>query len=391
MTTDRSLPGRADVVIIGGGIIGVSIAYYLVKKGVPDVLLLERGLMGEGSTARCVGGIRTQFSTEINIQLSLLSMRVFQGFEAEFGVDIEFRQIGYLFLATDARQRQILEENAGLLETLGQDVELLDPEEIQRRWPFLQVDDLSGGSHTAQDGYAGPHEVLRGFINGARRLGATLCEGIEVIGIDVERGKIKGVETSAGARVETGVVVNSAGPHAAEVAAWSGLELPVRPLRRQLFFTDPFEELPPLFPLIIDLHHGWYMRREGKGLLLAGPQDAESSFNATVDFEGKAWTAARSMHRVPVLKRAKIARGWAGLYEISPDNHAIIGSFPELEGFICANGFSGHGFMHSPAAGIVVAELIAEGRVETIDIHPLRPQRFRQGDLIQEPLTAFRD
>ena len=146
-----------------------------------------------------------------------------------------------------------------------------------------------------------------------------------------------------------------------------------------------------MIPLTIDLEHGWYMRREGKGFLLAGPQDLESSFNEQVDFEGKEWTAVRTTHRVPVLARAKIVRGWAGLYEISPDNHAIIGAFPELEGFICANGFSGHGFMHSPATGITVAELIAEGKAKTIDIQPLRPQRFRQGYLIQEPLTAFRD
>jgi sarcosine oxidase subunit beta len=164
----------------------------------------------------------------------------------------------------------------------------------------------------------------------------------------------------------------------------------VRPLRRQLFFTESFEELPSLFPLVIDLEHGWYMRREGKGLLLAGPQDAESSFNERVDFEAQEWTAARSLHRVPILKRARIARGWAGLYDISPDHHAIIGPFPEIEGFLCANGFSGHGFQHSPAVGILVAELVVEGQAKSLDIHQLRPQRFREGDLVYEPLTAIK-
>jgi sarcosine oxidase subunit beta len=170
-----------------------------------------------------------------------------------------------------------------------------------------------------------------------------------------------------------------------------GLDLLVRPLRRQLFFTDVFEELPSLFPIVIDLEHSWYMRREGKGLLLAGPQDTESSFNEKVDFRAQEWTAARSLHRVPVLESARIARGLAGLYAISPDHHAILGPFPEIKGFICANGFSGHGFQHSPAVGMLTAELIAEGQAKTLDIHPLRPQRFREGDLIYEPLTAFRD
>ncbi|MEJ2363922.1 MAG: FAD-binding oxidoreductase [Deltaproteobacteria bacterium] len=373
---NHHLPDSADVVIIGGGIIGTSIAYHLVKKNVQGVLLLERGIMGEGSTSKCVGGIRTHFSTEINLKFSLLSRAIFDRFQAEFGVDPEFRQIGYLFLASTDRQQEVFEANAHLMKGLR---------------PFLKVDDLTGGAYTADDGYAGPYEVLQGFTGSARRLGAILQEGVEVVGIDLERGKIRGVRTSTGERVKTQVVVNASGPYAAKVAALAGLDLPVRPLRRQIFFTDPFENLPAIFPLVIELEHGWYMRREGKGLLLAGPQDSESSLSEQVDFAGKEWAATRSVHRVPTLQDARIARGWAGLYEISPDNHAIIGEFPELEGFICANGFSGHGFMHSPAAGILIAELIVEGKAKTLDIHPLRPHRFREDDPIREPLTAFHD
>jgi sarcosine oxidase subunit beta len=387
----QPLPDRADVVIIGGGIVGVSIAYNLAKKSVQHVLLLERGILGEGATAKCVGGIRTQFSTEVNLQFSLLSRKIFAGFQDEFRIDPEFRQIGYLFLAADEARWKVLKANGRLMERLDVEVELLAPEEIQRKWPFLRVDDLVGGSHTPQDGYAGVHEVLQGFIRGARRLGVLLREGVEVVGIQVEAGRIKAVQTSTGERVKTQILVNASGPYAARVAALAGLNLPVKPLRRQIFFTEFFEELPAVFPLIIDLRYGWYVRREGKRLLLSGPQDASSSFNEGVDFEGQEWTAARSVHRVPILERARIAGGWAGLYEISPDNHAIVGSFPELEGFICASGFSGHGFMHSPAVGIVVSELIVGGKVETLDIHPLRPARFREGDPIHEPLTAFRD
>ena len=386
-----TLPPRADVVIIGGGIIGVSIAYYLAKKGVREVLLLERGLMGGGSTGKCAGGIRTQFSTEANIRCSLVSRQVFDGFKAEFGVDPEFHRIGYLFLAADERQWSVLRGNVLLMERLGLEVELLDRGEIRRRWPFLHVDDLVGGSYTPQDGYAGPYEVLWGLISSAKRLGAVLREEVEVTGILVERGRVTGVETSTGERVRTEVVVNAAGPHAAKVGSLAGLDIPVRPLRRQIFFTAPFDGLPAVFPLVIDMEHGWYIRREGKALLLAGPQDGESSFNEATDFAGQEWAAERSLHRVPALEQAHLAGGWAGLYEISPDHHAILGAFPEVRGFICANGFSGHGFQHSPAVGMVIAELIVEGTASTLDIHPLRPERFREGDLIHEPLTAFRN
>jgi sarcosine oxidase subunit beta len=347
--------------------------------------------MGEGATGKCAGGIRTQFSTEINIQFSRLSLKVFEQFREELGVDPEFHRIGYLFLAARERTWGTLKANAELIQSMGLEVELLEPDEIQRRWPFLRVDDLLGGSYTERDGYAGPHEVLQGFAKGARRLGAILREGLEVTGIKMKKGRVHAVETAKGEKILTPLVINAAGPYAARVAAMVGLDLPVRPLRRQIFFTDSFDDLPPAFPLTIDLEYSWYMRREGKGLLLAGPQDSESSFNEGVDFEAREWTAARSLYRVPILERAKIARGWAGLYEISPDHHAIIGSFPEINGFICANGFSGHGFQHGPAAGILVAELITEGQAKTLDIHPLSPLRFREGKLIHEPLTAFQD
>ena len=387
----ENLPSKADVVIVGGGIIGTSIAYYLSKKGVKKVLLLEKSLLGAGTTAKCVGGIRTQFSTRINIEFSILSRKIFDHFEEEFGVDPEFRPIGYLFLAVGNTQWEMLKSNARLMRTLGLKSTLLKPGEIQQRWPWLRVNDLSGGSYTEKDGYAGPYEVLRGFVSKAKQLGTDIREGIEVIGIHTKNSEVRAVETSTGEKVSTPIVVNAAGPYAARIAKMVGLDLPVRPLRRQLFFTDPFEGLPSQLPMVIDLEYGWYMRREGRGLLLAGPQDSESSYNEGIDFEGREWTAARSIHRVPLLEHSSIARGWAGLYEISPDHHAIIGAFPKLKGFICANGFSGHGFQHSPAAGILLAELIVEGEANSLDIYPLRPQRFQEGDLVLEPLTAFRD
>jgi sarcosine oxidase subunit beta len=293
-------------------------------------------------------------------------------------------------LASSEEHWRILKQNGRLLKSMQQDVLLLERDEIGRRWPFLRVDDLLGGSYSQGDGYAGPYETLQGFLRGARRMGTVLREGVEVSRIRVRRGQVQAVETSRGEKVMTPLVVNAAGPYASRVAEMVGVDLPVTPLRRQVFITDTFEHLPPVIPMVIDLACGWYMRREGKGLLLAGPQDSESSFSEKVDFEAQEWSAARSVHRAPILKQARIMRGWAGLYEISPDCHGIIGSFPEVKGFVCANGFSGHGFQHSPAVGMLVAELVTQGQARTLDIYPLRPTRFREGDLIHEPLTAFR-
>ncbi|MFC1863348.1 NAD(P)/FAD-dependent oxidoreductase [Thermodesulfobacteriota bacterium] len=385
----KKLPSHADVIIIGGGIIGTSIAYYLSKKGVNNILL-EKGSMGEGSTSKCVGGIRTQFSTEINIRFSELSVEVFERFENEFGIDPEFRQIGYLFFTGNRHQWGVLRKSAQLIESMGLDVKLLKTEEIKDRYPFLKTSDLFGGSYSKHDGYAGPYETLQGFIKGARRLGSSLFEGIEVTEIGLEKGRVSSVVTNTGERIFSSVVINAAGPYASHVAAMAGLDLPVVPIRRQVYFTSPYKGLPDVFPMIIDLEHGWYMRREGKGLLLSGPQDSKPSYDVNTDYEGREWTAIQSLNRVPELERADIAGGWAGLYAISPDHHAIIGSFPEVGGFICANGFSGHGFQHSPAVGILMAELVADERTSTLNIQQLRPTRFRENDLIHEHLTAFK-
>jgi sarcosine oxidase subunit beta len=384
-------PTKANVVIIGGGIIGVSIAYHLAKKGIRDILLLERRSLGSGSTGKCLGGIRIQFSTAINVAFSTLSLNTFKTFERQMGVDPDFRRIGYLFLAQRREQSGFLSAMARDLRTRGFPVNFLSPDEISSRWSFLNMADVFGGSFSPEDGFASPNDVLQGFARKARELGVSILEGSEVAGIDIHKGRIRTVRTSSGETIHVPTVINAAGPWASEVAKMAGVDLPVRPVRRQIFFTPPFSGLPQSFPLVIDLEYGWYMRREGPGLLLSGPMDTRSSYREYTDFEGMAWASERSLYRVPALERTRIAGGWAGLYEISPDNHAVIGRYPELEGFVCACGFSGHGFQHSPAAGMLVAELVAAGRTETLDIHPLRPTRFREGALIRESLTAFQD
>jgi sarcosine oxidase subunit beta len=380
----------ADVVIIGGGVIGLSIAYHLGQKKAGMIVILEKGQLGEGSTSRCVGGIRTQFSTEINIRFSLESMKTFDRFEEEFGVNPEFKRIGYLFLATTDQDVKVFQQNLILQKQFGIPVEWLHPDEIRKGFPYLKMDDILGGTFSHLDGYAGPSEVLSGFTNGARRAGVRIYEGVEAKEILVDKGKVTGVRTNGG-EITSPVVVNAGGPYASLVAEMAGLRIPVKPLRRQVFVTAPFHLTDQTIPLTIDFHRGWYFRQEVDGFLLSGPLDREPSFNTNTDYEAMVEASENAIYRVPALEKAQIARGWAGLYEISPDNHAILGKVPGLEGFILANGFSGHGFQHSPAVGKVISELIIEGKAKTIDISSLSIDRFERGELILEPMTAFKE
>ena len=384
------LPAKSQVVIIGSGIVGAAIAYYLTRKGIRDVAVLEAGEIGsQGATSACLGGVRTQFSTAINIRFSLISREVFRNFKDEFGVDLNFKPYGYLFLAKTDEQWAAFENTSNLMETLDLPMELLTPRAMARRWPFIRVDDLVGGSYTKNDGFYGPIDALQAFVKKARQGGALFLERTPVIGFSISDQKAVGVKTQSGHEIKADIVVNAAGPWAGEVAALAGLDLPVAPLKRHLFFTAPFDAIPDAFPMIIDMDSGWYLKREGQGLILGGPT-GERSFSQNIDFSAEERTAFESIRRVPVLEQARMVRGWAGHYELTPDRHAVIGAFPELKNFICAAGFSGHGFQHAPATGKIVAELIAGGRVETEDIHPLRPTRFREDDLIHEPMTAFR-
>ena len=384
------LPAKSQVVIIGSGIIGAAIAYYLTQRGIRDVAVLEAGEIGlQGTTSACLGGLRTQFSTAINIRFSLISREVFRGFKDEFGVDLNFKAYGYLFLAKTEEQWTAFENTSKLMKTLDLPVELLTPGAMARRWPFIRVDDLVGGSYTKNDGFYSPIDALQAFVKKARQGGALFLERNPVVGFSISNQKAMGVKTQSGHEIKADIVVNTAGPWAGEVAALAGLELPVAPLKRHLFFTAPFDAIPNVFPMIIDIDSGWYLKREGQGLILGGPT-GERSFSQDVDFSAEERTAFESIRLVPVLEQARMVRGWAGHYELTPDHHAVIGAFPELKNFICAAGFSGHGFQHAPATGRIVAELIVNGRAETEDIHPLRPTRFRENDLIHEPMTAFR-
>jgi len=379
----------AEIVIIGGGIIGTSIAYHLAQKKAKGVVLLEKGMLGEGSTAKCAGGIRAQFSTEINIRFSLESFNTWNHFQEIMEGELDFKKVGYLFLAATEDEWAVFQSNSDLQHKFGIPVELLSAQEIQYRWPYLRVDDLRGGTFCAWEGYAGPYEALSGFARGARRGGVKVFEETEVIQVLRNGNQVAGVRTRRG-DISAPLVVNAAGPYAGEVGKMAGAEVPVQPYRRQLFFTGPFPHIPDPIPLVIDFHRAWYFRREGAGLLISGPKDNFPSFNLNVDYDAMVEVAENSMYRVPIMEKAEIDRGWAGSYEISPDNHAILGEFPGLKGFFLANGFSGHGFQHSPAVGRVMAEMIL-GEKPSIDISCLSVERFARGELIREPLTAFKD
>jgi len=285
---------------------------------------------------------------------------------------------------------EVFKENIKLQKKFNIPVEFLNSDEIGSRWPYLRTEDVLGGTFCARDGYAGPNEILSGFASGAKRAGVKIHEGTEVIGISTAKGKIQSVKTK-NEEISTPVVVNAGGPYAASIGGMMSVKIPVKPLRRQIFITAPFHLTDHPIPLTIDFHRGWYFRQEGDGLLLSGPLDVEPSFNLNTDYEAMTEASENATYRVPVLEKARIARGWAGLYEISPDHHAILGRVPGVEGFVLANGFSGHGFQHSPAVGKVISELIVDGEAATIDVSSLSIERFEKGELMLEPMTAFKE
>ena len=378
----------ADVVIIGSGIVGSSVAYHLAQAGCTNVLVVEREAhQGKGSTGKSMGGVRAQFSTPVNIQMSRYSIDFFSRFDEVVGHPADYRAHGYLFCATSESHLAYLRANHERQVAAGvNNVEWVSPEEIQAIVPQLRTDDILGGTFCPTDGFVDPHSVMMGFMLNARERGARLWLDTQVTGIAVENDQIAGVDTSRG-RVATRVVVNAAGAWAAGVAQMAGAELPVEPLRRQLVPTEPFDQLPKRFPMVIDMSTGFHFRREGKGILLAWNDPAETvGFKTEFDATFVEKILTRAAARVPVLAEAGVnpRRAWAGLYEMTPDHHAIIGPAPNVKGLYFVNGFSGHGVMHSPASGRIAAELILQGHSDLIDAGQLSVERFAQGKLLEE-------
>jgi sarcosine oxidase subunit beta len=404
----------ADVVIIGSGIVGSSVAYHLTEQGCTNVLVIEREAhQGKGSTGKSMGGVRAQFATPVNIQMSRYSIDFFSRFDDVVGYPADYRAHGYLFCATTERHLAYLRANRERQLALGlQNVEEVDAATIAAFVPQLRVDDILGGTYCPTDGFVDPHSVMMGFMLKARERGARLWLDTEVTGIEVSGvaggpphrsagvppamsaqrenddndRRILGVNTSRGF-VSSPVVVNAAGPWAASVAKMAGIDLPVEPLRRQLVPTEPFADLPQRFPMVIDMSTGFHFRREGKGILLAWNDPEETpGFKTEFDPAFVEKILTRAADRVPCLVDAGVnpRRAWAGLYEMTPDHHAIIGAAPEVKGLFFTNGFSGHGVMHSPASGRITADLILQGRSDLIDTSLLGLQRFAEGRLPEE-------
>ncbi len=390
MSTQRETFSRSpDVLIIGGGVIGSSIAYHLTRRGCRNVVVVERNTIGSGSTAKAAGGIRQQFSCESNVRLAMYSVDFFEHFHERLELSpdaggVDFHQIGYLFLLSTQEAFTTFERKAALQQHLGLPVEVLTPEQVGSRWPWLSVNDLAGATYCPTDGYGSPHEVMQAFATQARRLGASFVEGASVSAITREGARIMTVETNRGS-FSPGIVIICAGAWSGELGRLAGIEIPVQPLRRMCFLTDPFDAIPHDAPMTIEMPNTFHFRPEGSGFMLGtSDQNELYGFNTTVNWEWLNTVVEDAVKRVPVFEQARIHHGWAGLYETSPDHNAILGPIPGMENLLIATGFSGHGVMQSPATGLIMSEFILDGQAHTIDVSDLGIERFSTGQLNPE-------
>lgn len=366
----------AEVIVVGGGIIGASIAYHLAARGINDVVLLEKELFfGAESTGKCAGGIRAQFTTPVNIRLSMRSVAAFERFSEEMGVPAIFHQVGYMFMSTTPQQWEHALRNVELQRSLGLAVETLTADQVREKVPQLRTDDVVGATFCATDGIGDPHEFLQGYIKRNRELGVRVHSRRPVAGIRVENGRVAGVDTPAGP-ISSPVVVNAAGAWAARIAEMVGVALPIEPVRRHIATTAVLDFISPTYPMMVDNGTGLYMHPESGGLLMGmAKKDEPAAYRTDVDEEFVMEIAAAAVDRMPALEVAEINAAWAGLYEVTPDHHPIITAHPEVPGLFTCAGFSGHGFMHAPAAGEVVTQLILDGKSD-LDVSELGMERF---------------
>lgn len=381
----------ADIVVIGGGVMGASAAYHLALRGCPNILVLERGPDHSlGSTLRATGGFRSQFSTAVNVRLSLLSRSKLLYFSDELGVDPGYQQRGYLFAAGSAEHMQTLRSGQRIQHEAGlKEVREISPEDIRRLNPHLRFDGIVGGMFCPTDGFISPSEILRGYVEGAKRKGVRFRFGVECLDMILINGssgftrRIAEVVTNEG-NISCGTVVNAAGPWAARVGEMAQVGIPVIPAKRQIAVTAPTDVLPPDMPMTIFTEDGFHLRvRDGRVILLLPPKpDSPASFDTGFETAWLQDIRKRVCGRAPILADTPIdtERCIAGLYEMSPDRHVILGPAPGLDNFYLMNGSSGHGVMHSPAIGQLVAETIVEGRATSMNTHALRPERFLEGE-----------
>jgi sarcosine oxidase subunit beta len=378
------LPRTTQIVIIGGGVMGASTAYHLAAAGATEVLLLERSAhLENAATSRCAGGVRYQFATPVNIELSKISLPMLERFKDELGVDPQYRQIGYLFVLTRPQDVESFAATVELQRRMGVNTEWLDGDEVRRRLPLMRFEDALAGTIHPKDGLADPSSVNLGYLNRARELGVRVAMETELLGVQLEHDRVASVTTNRG-QISCEQLVDAAGPWAATVGQLVGLDIPILPVRRQMVTTSPIAELPPDFPFVIDFARSLYFHPEGEGLLtgMSNP-DQPAGFDQTIDEDWELAALEAAMRRMPLLEKAGRLASWAGLYEVTPDAHPIFGP-TEIDGFWIVAGFSGHGFMHGPVAGKLMSEFILEGRAHTVDVSMLDLARFKAGRPIRE-------
>jgi sarcosine oxidase subunit beta len=374
----------ADVVVVGGGVMGASTAYHLAARGHNNVVLLEKEeFFGQGATGRCAGGVRYQFSTEINVRLSMESLPMLERFEEETGQAIDYRQCGYIFLLHRPEDIKMFQHNVELQNRLGVNTEWLTGDEIRRRLPLMKLEDISAGSYNAKDGLVDPNSVVMGYVSAAQRMGVQAYNQVEVTGIKVKAGKAVAVDTNRGT-IAAPIIVNATGPWAGLIGKMAEVDIPITPIRRQMLTTAPLPTLPVDFPFVLDFAQSLYFHREGQGLLtgMSNPNEIPG-LDQSIDAEWELVHLEAATARLPLLENAGLASHWAGLYEVTPDAHPIFGKTP-VEGFLVCAGFSGHGFMHGPITGKLMTEIILDGNAHTLDISMLDLDRFREGRLIRE-------
>ena len=386
------MKSSADIVVIGGGCMGASVVYHLARLGVTDVVLVEREkMLGTGSTGRNAGGVRHQFSNEANIRLSIESIGLLERFADEVGHPIDIHQDGYLFLLSTPASVETFTRNVALQRRLGVDVQWLEAHDAARLSPGLNTNGIVAATFCRRDGIADPNGVTMGFARTAQTLGVSVERDAEVTGINIVAGRVAAVETTRGA-IQTRIAVNAAGPHARLIGRMAGVDVPVDPIRRHIFIAAfdtatprppqgrPAPRIPSSHIMVIDFETTFYFHREGAGLLFGmGDPHETPTFDTTVQWDFLPRVIDVAVTRLPALADASISHAWAGLYEMSPDGNPILGAADGVEGLYLINGFSGHGFQHSPAAGRILADVIA-GRDPAFDLAPFAHGRFaREG------------
>ncbi len=375
----------ADAVIIGGGVNGVSIAYNLAKRGLTNICVLERNFLASGATGRCGAGVRAQWGTEMNLRMSMASVRMFENMneELDYDDDIEFNQGGYLLLAYTEAGWEQFKKNVALQKAHGLQVELLTPAEAKEVVPHLNTEQLLGATYCPTDGHCNPFKVTDAYAKAARRLGVEIYTNTTVTGIERDGDRIQGVHTDRG-YVSTPVVVNAAGGWSQDVAAMVGLEIPTHSERHQILITEPVE--PMQRPMVMSFHHNLYCQQTPHGSFIMGLGDPteKPGYNMEASWQFLEEMAEKITWLLPPLRHIRVVRQWAGLYNMTPDRTPILGPVEEVPGFYLACGFSGHGFMIAPMVGVLLAQSILGQKTE-IPIEPMSLGRFARGELFREP------